>query len=217
MDLPFPFTLNPRDSNITNYRRDDISFFPFMGRKVFADVLQWYRRYSNGDDVARKLALYGPSGSGKTSILTALACLLIRKGCHVIYVPSCHLLVADFISHMMAALYFAIPEDLHSAVDASFEAEDIISLVNDFKKDHFVFILPEWNAFLPQPDDSEADARASYLEFIKRIVSNHCTICSISWSGENSRSLNSNEFESDVIYLEGGFSDVSYCTSTYSA
>lgn len=181
-----------------------------MGRTPFADVYAHYKAYTNDASGLRRLILYGPQGSGKTLCLSALACLLLRLGRYVIYVPSCYLLALDFAGVMQDALYLALPSDLHSAVDTAKTPEAIIELVGDFKEDELVFILPEWDALYPRKQFSLASSNAeSVQKWITRMIGRHYSISSVLASTENWRAVKALEESADILHFKGGFNDVS--------
>lgn len=141
--------------------------------------------------------------------MTALACLLTRGKRHVIFLPSCSKLVFSFVSAMKDALYFAIPFEFHSAVEAAKRPEDIVALVGDFEKDYFVFILPDWDDFFLREDfDSNAIFKSSSLKWTTNMIQNHYCISSVTYSSKKSHEMKSYLDTANVFNFIGGLNDV---------
>lgn len=179
-----------------------------MGRASFAEVFGHYKKFLDGRDDTRKLALIGPVGTGRSSLLAAFACLLSRLGKHVVFIPNCSLLQRDFIYIMKPALYFAIPPDLHTAIDAVDSFEEIMELLHDFKKDYFVFVFLNWDALYYYSSRISATERATFFESIDKITSNHYSVYSISLNVEWPQALKACGDIVDTINLNEGLGQV---------
>jgi len=105
--LPFPslfcqlpldrFSLNPDGT------------FRFMGREIFAEV---YQVVSNMSRRTGKIySLQGSSGTGKSHILAALACLLVKEGKRVVYLPNAKVLAAMMVVYTKEALKLTYADD----------------------------------------------------------------------------------------------------------
>lgn len=108
--LPYPSLNSPRNGRLTVQFKEDkdgyMFVFPYMGRAPFADIHNHYQRYVHGKKCARRLIVQGTIGSGKASCLAAMACLLIHRGHHVIFVLNCYALKMGF--SQSCGMHFAL-------------------------------------------------------------------------------------------------------------
>lgn len=151
--LPYPSLNSPRNGRLTVQFKEDkdgyMFVFPYMGRAPFADIHNHYQRYVHGKKSARRLIVQGTIGSGKASCLAAMACLLIHRGHHVIFVLNCYALKNGFLPVMRDVLRSALPSEQHSSIDAAKSPESLLKLLSKFPKDYFIFILVDWDAYYP--------------------------------------------------------------------
>jgi hypothetical protein len=59
-------------------------------------------------NVRRAIYVYGTRGYGKSHMLAALACLLVRQGERVVYLPDCFAMLHDPLEYLQLALLFTI-------------------------------------------------------------------------------------------------------------
>jgi len=105
--LPFP-ALSPQ-LPLDRFRFNPDGTFRFMGRQIFADV---YQAVSNLSwRTGTNYSLQGSLGSGKSHILAALACLLVKEGRRVVYLPDAKRLAAAMVAYTKFALQLTYADD----------------------------------------------------------------------------------------------------------
>src|SRR5258705_9920619 len=99
-DLPFPSVnqIPPRFSLLDECK------ISFMGRECFSQVWKTFGIVKNNPRQRQAIYLFGGKGLGKSHILAALACLLVRKGTQVVYLPDCRAWLFDPLSYLRNAL-----------------------------------------------------------------------------------------------------------------
>ena len=150
--LPFPFLhLVP-----ARFKLDDKRCFEFYGRSKFRELYE--AAHSMNCDQNPRYFFHGTLGAGKSHLLAALACLLMREGKIVVYVPDCSELLGNPLEYFRTALEFAY--DSRERVRIILKAlrqevvEEHIALerLSDFcnqrlKLDTAFFIVDQANAF----------------------------------------------------------------------
>ena len=94
---------------LDRFRLNPDGTFRFMGRRIIADV---YQAVSNLSwRTGSNYSLQGSLGSGKSHILAALACLLVKEGKRVVYLPDARILAAMMVAYTQAALQLTYADD----------------------------------------------------------------------------------------------------------
>ena len=108
-DLPFPSAnLVPARFSISNEGK-----ISYMGRECFLRVWNALAGVRKDSQHRQAIYVYGGKGLGKSYILAALACLLVRQGARVVYLPDCRAMLLDPLIYLQTALIFAF---LNSAI-----------------------------------------------------------------------------------------------------
>lgn len=119
-----------------------------MGRKRFKAIYDaidsLIKEPAVSSRESRSLTVYGPAGSGKSCILAALACLLVKQGKFVVYIPNCEALAVgnptalfkEILSVTFYPAYQAQINAIRSIADfegflAGFDDGDIICIADD--------------------------------------------------------------------------------------
>lgn len=205
--LPFP-SMNPIPSRFSINKNT----FSYMGREKFAQI--WNTWLEVKDDVRRHRAIYvyGTRGYGKSYILAALACLLVRQGERVVYLPDCFAMLRDPLEYLRVALLFAIRdassrEQIHNCKTVN----DLASFCVDFKIGRLCIIADQLNALDPEPhgwDLSTNQVKADLLGILQRISHSHVYITSASANHQSARYLKRKETGERKIALLGGMTTV---------
>ena len=150
--LPFPFIGKPPVSRFEMIDPPSAALeyapghFEYYGREAFAKIyndikaLNYWRGYS-------MYYLSGTLGYGKSYILAAVACLLIRQGFKVVYLPDCRGLVRAFCGYLRAALLltFAGKRALQEEILACSDDKTLVGWCTNIK-DKLYFIVDQINA-----------------------------------------------------------------------
>lgn len=122
--------------------------FRYMGRKRFKAIYEaidsLIKESAVSSRKSKSLTLYGSAGSGKSYILAALACLLVKRGKNVVYIPNCEALVvgnptALFKEILSLTFYPAFQKEISAIHNiagfegflAGFDDGDIICIADD--------------------------------------------------------------------------------------
>jgi DNA replication protein DnaC len=71
-----------------------------MGRERFARSLKAFSIVQGNSFQRQAVYVYGGKGYGKSYILAALACLLVRTGTRVVYIPDCRAWLLNPLSYL---------------------------------------------------------------------------------------------------------------------
>lgn len=104
--LPFPST-NVVPSRFAISKNDS---FLFLGREKFAVVWDMWLKINADRRHRRAIYNYGTEGYGKSHILAAFACLLVRNGQRVVYIPDCGAMLIRPFVYLRNALLFAFAD-----------------------------------------------------------------------------------------------------------
>lgn len=127
--------------------------FRYMGRKRFKALYDAIDSLIKESVVSsresKSLTVSGPAGSGKSYILAALACLLVKQGKFVVYIPSCEALAVgnptalfkEILSLTFYPAYQAQISAIRNIADlegflAGFDDGDIICIADDLDELH---------------------------------------------------------------------------------
>lgn len=105
--------------------------FRFMGRRIFAEVYQTVSSMSWRTGTG--YCVQGSLGSGKSHILAALACLLIKEGKKVVYLPDARVLARMMVVYTRAALQltYSDNEELFQQIQAISSPAEILQFVHE--------------------------------------------------------------------------------------
>ncbi|KAA8898507.1 hypothetical protein FN846DRAFT_910036 [Sphaerosporella brunnea] len=101
--LPFPSAYSRKPTD--RFKLDDTGEFDYMGRIKFREVYEAVSKLKIGIS-HQSYSLQGSLGYGKSHILAALACLLLRQGKLVVYLPDCRTMAQDYVKYLKTALMF---------------------------------------------------------------------------------------------------------------
>ena len=103
----------------------------------------------------------------KSHILAALACLLVRKGTQVVYLPDCRAWLSNPLTYLRNALVFACVHFELSLLEEVLDREDLESLANFCERyeNRLCFIVDQVNAldFEPKGQDVSLDTKKDLL------------------------------------------------------
>ena len=123
---------------------------PFEKKNLSIKETPWYRQ---------SLYLYGSRGYGKSHILLALACLLVRYGHRVVYLPDCRAMLRAPVSYLRNALLFAFADLASSMYRArvhhceTFEALAKVCAQYHQAVGPLCFVVDQIDAFNSEPVD----------------------------------------------------------------
>jgi energy-coupling factor transporter ATP-binding protein EcfA2 len=181
--LPFPslFHQLPLD----RFRLDPKRNFPFMGREIFAEV---YKVVSNMSwRTGTIYSLQGTLGSGKSHILAALACLLLKDGKRVVYLPEARVMAEAMVAYTRGALLltYADNQGLFQQIEGLSSTADICNFALQLSNrgEVIYFICDQMNGLDHFPDGADTkgrDIKEKAHSFFKQLHASHNFIWSAS-------------------------------------
>jgi hypothetical protein len=173
-DLPFP-SVNEIPPRFSLLAKREISY---MGREPFSQVWKTFGIVESNPHQRQAIYVYGGKGLGKSYILAALACLLVRKGTQVVYLPDCRSWLFDPLRYLRNALVFAfINSKLSSA--KKFSIARISNPWQTFARGTRTGCVSSWiNSMLWIPNRWDK----TWYQIAKRLTSRSCTVCVRSYS-----------------------------------
>ena len=125
-DLPFPSVneIPPRFSLLDEGR------FSYMGREWFKRVFEAFSLVQSNSLQRQAVYIYGSKVFGKSYIFAALACVLVRKGIQVVYIPDCRACLLDLLSYLLTAFAFAFVKSETSFREEILDCENFESFAN---------------------------------------------------------------------------------------
>ena len=209
--LPFPSLY----TTIPNERfRVKKGVFEYMGREKFDELLAEVNKLEYHVNV--KLFLYGSIGYGKSYMLAALACLLIRQGRRVVYLPDCRTLLDNMLGYVKVALLLAFGDkpDYQAKILKLKDENDIYNFLewlSQEKKIYLYFIVDQRNALDPEEGEDRITkkARNNATQFLAKYMSLHFSITSSSANDRAERNVKAKQMNRTLIKVYGGFSEVS--------
>ena len=188
--------------------------FEYMGREKFDELLAEVNKLEYHVNV--KLFLYGSIGYGKSYMLAALACLLIRQGRRVVYLPDCRTLLDNMLGYVKAALLLAFGDkpDYQAKILKLKDENDIYNFLewlSQEKKIYLYFIVDQRNALDPEEgeDGITKKARNNATQCLAKFMSLHFSITSSSANDRAERNVKAKQMNRTLIKVYGGFSEVS--------
>jgi ABC-type glutathione transport system ATPase component len=170
---------------LDRFRLNQDRTFRFMGRQKFAEV---YQTVSNMSWATGTIySLQGTLGSGKSHILAALACLLLKEGKRVVYLPDARVLATAVVEYTKEALQLAYADDqaLFERIQVLLSIEDIVQFALERSSQHewWYLICDQMNALDHFPGTANTLSPAAQMEalrFILRLAHPHYFIWSAS-------------------------------------
>jgi len=148
------------------FQLDEMGRFLFYGREKFRELYAAVKgmRFQG----TRMYFLHGTQGSGKSFMLAALACLLMKEGNKVVYVPDCRGLLRDMFGYLRLALCLTFHGPGHEARADLLDKCTTIGELEEFcaavtPKYRLLFIIDQANAL-----DSEEEAADRFTPQAKR-------------------------------------------------
>ncbi|KAF3918463.1 hypothetical protein ABW21_db0203439 [Orbilia brochopaga] len=159
--------------------------FTFMGRTSFAQI------YEDITDICEhdtgEYFLKGNLGWGKSFVLALIACLLLRDGKKVIYIPHARTLLSTGLRYLQECFYLAYARDttkLERLTQATrWRDFEVFAGQEDVRGTQLIFIIDQIEAFdhdENQMDGIDISTRSNTREFLNRMSSNHILIQSAS-------------------------------------
>jgi hypothetical protein len=210
-DLPFPSAnLVPARFSISNEGR-----ISYMGPRV-CFLLVWNALAEVRKDSQHRQAIYvyGGKGLGKSYIFAALACLLVRQGARVVYLPDCRAMLLDTLVYLQTALVFAFLDSAGHLEDIQ-RCEDVESLAEfcvAFKSTgQLIFIVDQLNALDPEltgEDEVPDDKKAWLRGLLQRMSARHINITSTSANHKTFKHMAARDTGDQKVPLMGGMTPV---------
>lgn len=146
--LPFPMLYSKLPTERFSLGGEPVMMFEYMGRELFGSLWHQVQSFQIGGGFSQ-LFLHGNMGSGKSHMLAALACLLLRRGEHPVYLPDCRQMLANPLPYIQSAMLcsFADPSSLacHNEIRSFQSMEDVWKFCGTLKT-HLYFIVDQINA-----------------------------------------------------------------------
>jgi hypothetical protein len=207
--LPFPsLNIIPARFSVSDGRA-----ISYMGREFFLQLWDTFVTTKNDSRHRQAIYVYGSQGFGKSHILAALACLLVRKGERVVYIPDCPAMLLDPFLYLRTALLFAFTGSIHG--EGIRECEDVEGLA-DFCSlyrsiGQLCFVVDQWNALDPDPtgQDKVDDRRKFQLHgLLERMSERHISITCASATQNTFKYMALRDTGERKIRLMGGMTPV---------
>jgi len=209
-DLPFP-SANLVPARFSISKEGKISY---MGRECFLRVWNALAGVRKDSQHRQAIYLYGGKGLGKSYILAALACLIVRQGARVVYLPDCRAMLLDPLVYFQTALIFAFLNSAGHLEDIQ-RCEDVESLAEicvAFKSTgQLFFIVDQLDALdlgLTGEDEVPDDKKAWLRRLLQRTSARHINITSASANHKTFKYMAARE---QKVSLMGGMTPVGHC------
>ena len=156
--------------------------------------------------------VYETWGCGKSHILVALACLLVRQGKQVVYLPNCFMMLLDPLQHLWLALLFTIQDaSSQEQILSCKTVNNLTSFCALYTTGQLCIIANQLNALDPDPHRryiSTDKAKAELLAILQCISDTHICITSVSANHKSTCYLKKKETGKQKIVLLGGMTTV---------
>jgi energy-coupling factor transporter ATP-binding protein EcfA2 len=201
----------PSPSPLGQRFEHDVSFqkFRYMGRSTFATLYNYtltpYFRMSD-----QEIYLHGSSGSGKSHILAAFACLLVRKGQRVIYIPNAQDLIYGFFTEMRTAFCFAFYNKTEFDEIASFTQVDELIRFSDHQQmigNRLYIVVDQVDALEADEDDGRNQLKSRIEEQLYTLAYKHHYIFSAS-ANEKTKNRKGKQDNIQFVPLVRGMNEV---------
>ena len=188
--------------------------FNYTGREQFEDL--WIQASKmKKDPHEAQLFLCGTMGYGKSHLLACLACLLIKEGETVVYLPDCRAMLWGVVPYVKAAMLLTFGDggDMQEEVQQLSSMEDIQNFFEKRSPEDIFFIIDQWNALELEKDISRDnvsnDQKSRAQQFLDMISATHRRIWSASANYLTFRYMEQKQRNEITIYVQGGLTKVS--------
>lgn len=215
--LPFLFPLEiPSD----RFSLDESGDFQYYGRQAFRDL--YTAAKSMKFRGTRLYFLHGTFGTGKSYLLAALACLLVKEGRSVVYLPDCRAMLRNPFEYLRAALELTFAGNitartfLRSATELEELGQFCSAASGEFR---LLFIIDQVNALDPQDeavDRYPSDRKRLVHNLLDSITSLHLKLASSSGNYLHAQHDILRQTGEKRLCLYGGLSKVSPLTKATS-
>jgi hypothetical protein len=202
-ELPFPSTNQiPPCFTVSENRK-----VSYMGREAFTKVWDKWRVIEPKTGQRQAIYVYGSRGYGKSHILAALACLLVRLGKQVVYIPDCCRMLRAPFAYLQAAFLFAFADSEDS--ELVLQCETVDALINFSQRydiaGRLFFIIDQLNALDPLgPEASgEDEVLDTFRQRLLFMCAGHVTIKSASANHKSARYMAKDTGEEKIALLGG--------------
>ena len=187
-----------------------------MGREVFRKLVDHLRRFKE-EPSCRALNLFGSLGYGKSYIMAALACLLIKNGERVVFLPNCRaLLNIGFGNYVTLALLLCFGDSLVEQREIYCCEGDpgrLIKLCNklSIKGVKLYFVVDQYNAFDLAADNEDYignEQKVRAKDWLQQIAYVHHIVKSATANYKEPRYMAEKQKEEVVITVYGGLTEV---------
>jgi hypothetical protein len=208
-DLPFPFLGGP-------YPKERFPLkghcFRYMGREKFAALREGILDFEE-DDGYRKLYLYGTIGYGKSYMLAALACLLIKEGKRVVFLPDCRGMLENHGRYLTSALLLCFgdsPIQQREIKSCRRDPNKLIELCAQLSDNRILlyFVIDQYNALDLEEENKDSignDVKRDVRKWLDMITFSHCTIKSASANYKAAMHMQQKHRNEMDIAVYGGF------------
>lgn len=186
IDLPYPSTTFRLPARFNTFRDEKgVIRFTFMGREVLRDLYGAVNNFYNdpqfGGNNRSCIHFNGLTGVGKSHVMAALACILMRQGKTVIYIPSCDIFVKNPIQHFKEFASLAFP-NLQEDISTLDNMDDVRAFLDDLDRGSIVCIADQYDVLESRPQDSSIlrENRAIAAEIVERIFETHLLVFNLS-------------------------------------
>jgi energy-coupling factor transporter ATP-binding protein EcfA2 len=192
--------------------------FAFMGRESFYEVWNTWTSIKREFYHRQRMHIYGSMGFGKSHILAALACLLIRHGERVIYIPDCGDTYQNPLSHMRAAFLLAFADSLSDTehILRWKSLDEICTFCDEKNQGSLSFIVDQLNALDPVDENKYTNnpRRAEFTELLQSCTLDHLYITSASANVDSYKITKRNHRNDVKVSLIGGMTRVRHLGCT---
>ena len=207
LDLPFPSmnTIPPR------FFVSDEGKISYMGRECFNDVWTMLNKVKGKYRQRKAIYFYGGKGFGKSYVFAALACLLIRRGERVVYLPDCRAMLAEPLAYIRKALVLAFIHDA-SELEYILACETVESLANFCVKYQNIaplsFIVDQQNALDPEPDKVKDSTKEDLRKMLRLMTAGHISMTSATANHDTHKHMLTKQTGEEMVPLLGGMTSV---------
>jgi len=158
-----------------------------------------------------EMFIYGTIGWGKSHLLAAMACLLLRKGRKIVFLPDCKMMLHDPVDYFRSALLLTYAAE--PAVQAQVACLGTVEGVISFCKRHhdLTYIIDQFNAL--EQDMKKDDAETLEKKAIARRLIDHATfdralVKAASANNFTARVIHDKQLNMNIQTLFGGMTQV---------
>lgn len=171
--LPWP-SISNAPNRFSIHSAGEIGTFDYMGRVKFKEIYTDFRALGEKKHQAKSLFVYGTMGYGKSHILTAIACVLTRRGHRVVYIPDCAGMLEDLETVIKESVLMAFGRD--DALDKQIREEIMYMSFEELERwlqDYpgtLWYIVDQMNALdFTSPDTFPQSLKFRFIEFFHKV------------------------------------------------